>query len=411
MRAVREQGPRLRRGRDASGRPLAAGRPGAHRRDLQSGPPRQLHGRGDPRRPAHRLRPAHGHGRDQRHHHARKTRSPTPPRWPRSTSGTSSTSARCRPCATRGPPTAGGRRQPSTDVLGRPIDDFGLSVRSLNSLKNSNIRTLEDLVEFSEDDLLKVKNVGEKALSEIAELLQREGLNFGMGFEEVDGELRVARPGVPPMAQPSTGAGEASNAASRQGPPALPDRRATAGRMLNNMATSLFEHGRSSPPRPRPRSSGRSPRGSSPWRAGATCTRAGWSSGGSRTARSSAGSSPRSARGSPRGPVATPGSSSWGIASATAPTWPGSSCSPSDRALRDASAKRKGDPSGPLFLDASRYGATALAARRSSSGLHDPVTLQALGADPDPLGRALDQDRARSAGSDTSAASSGCWRG
>jgi DNA-directed RNA polymerase subunit alpha len=92
--------------------------------------------------------------------------------------------------------------------LSRPIDDFGLSVRSLNSLKNSNIRTLKDLVEFSEDDLLKVKNVGEKALSEIAELLQREGLNFGMGFEETDGELRIVRPGVAPMAQPSAGTGE-----------------------------------------------------------------------------------------------------------------------------------------------------------------------------------------------------------
>jgi DNA-directed RNA polymerase subunit alpha len=92
--------------------------------------------------------------------------------------------------------------------LSRPIDDFGLSVRSLNSLKNSNIRTLKDLVEFSEDDLLKVKNVGEKALSEIAELLQREGLNFGMGFEETDGELRVVRPGIAPMAQPSAGTGE-----------------------------------------------------------------------------------------------------------------------------------------------------------------------------------------------------------
>jgi DNA-directed RNA polymerase subunit alpha len=78
----------------------------------------------------------------------------------------------------------------------------------LNSLKNSNIRTLRDLVEFSEDDLLKVKNVGEKALSEIAELLQREGLNFGMGFEETDGELRVIRPGVPPVVQPSTGTGD-----------------------------------------------------------------------------------------------------------------------------------------------------------------------------------------------------------
>jgi len=50
--------------------------------------------------------------------------------------------------------------------------------------------------------------VGEKALSEIAELLQREGLNFGMGFEEADGELRVVRPGVAPMAQPSAGTGE-----------------------------------------------------------------------------------------------------------------------------------------------------------------------------------------------------------
>lgn len=92
--------------------------------------------------------------------------------------------------------------------LARPIDDFGLSVRSLNSLKNSNIRTLKDLVEFSEDDLLKVKNVGEKALSEIAELLQREGLNFGMAFEDTDGELRVLRAGVPPVAHPSAGASE-----------------------------------------------------------------------------------------------------------------------------------------------------------------------------------------------------------
>jgi DNA-directed RNA polymerase subunit alpha len=92
--------------------------------------------------------------------------------------------------------------------LARPIDDFGLSVRSLNSLKNSNIRTLKDLVEFTEDDLLKVKNVGEKALSEIAELLGREGLNFGMAFEDADGELRVLRPGVPPAAHPSAGAAE-----------------------------------------------------------------------------------------------------------------------------------------------------------------------------------------------------------
>ncbi len=84
--------------------------------------------------------------------------------------------------------------------LARPIDDFGLSVRSLNSLKNSNIRTLGDLVQFTEDDLLKVKNVGEKALSEIADLLRGEGLKFGMSFEERDGELRITNPGTEPAA-------------------------------------------------------------------------------------------------------------------------------------------------------------------------------------------------------------------
>jgi DNA-directed RNA polymerase subunit alpha len=92
--------------------------------------------------------------------------------------------------------------------LERLIDDLGLSVRTLNSLKNSNIRTLRDLVELSEHDLLEVKNVGEKALFEIAELLQRESLRFGMGFEEVDGDLVVARAGTPP--NPPSALGDAA---------------------------------------------------------------------------------------------------------------------------------------------------------------------------------------------------------
>ncbi|PYO73603.1 MAG: DNA-directed RNA polymerase subunit alpha, partial [Gemmatimonadetes bacterium] len=89
------------------------------------------------------------------------------------------------------------------EVLARSIDDVGLSVRSVNSLKNSNIRTLGDLVQYREEDLLKVKNVGEKALGEIAELLRREGLNFGMKFEETDTEWKVLDPGMPPQAQAS----------------------------------------------------------------------------------------------------------------------------------------------------------------------------------------------------------------
>src|SRR2546427_44208 len=91
------------------------------------------------------------------------------------------------------------------EVLARSIDDVGLSVRSVNSLKNSNIRTLGDLVQYREEDLLKVKNVGEKALGEIAELLRREGLNFGMKFEETEDELKVVDAGAAPQAQASEG--------------------------------------------------------------------------------------------------------------------------------------------------------------------------------------------------------------
>lgn len=87
--------------------------------------------------------------------------------------------------------------------LERLIDDLGLTVRTLNSLKNSNIRTLKDLVEYSEKELLDVKNVGEKAVAEIGELLQREGLRFSMAFEEADGDYRVVRSGATPATSPS----------------------------------------------------------------------------------------------------------------------------------------------------------------------------------------------------------------
>jgi len=88
---------------------------------------------------------------------------------------------------------------PLRELLAKPIDDCGLSVRSINSLKNSSISTLGDLVTFTEEDLLKVKNVGDKALGEIAEMLRREGLNFGMAFEERDGEIVITDEGKAPV--------------------------------------------------------------------------------------------------------------------------------------------------------------------------------------------------------------------
>ena len=78
------------------------------------------------------------------------------------------------------------------DLLSKSIDDCGLSVRSINSLKNSSISTLGDLVKYSEDDLLKVKNVGDKALKEIMAMLGREGLSFGMTVDEQADELAVS---------------------------------------------------------------------------------------------------------------------------------------------------------------------------------------------------------------------------
>jgi len=82
--------------------------------------------------------------------------------------------------------------------LKTPIDDLELSVRSVNSLKNSNIRSLGDLVRQTESQILQVKNFGKKSLQEIADLLEREGLNFGMRFEENGDGVQVLDWGTPP---------------------------------------------------------------------------------------------------------------------------------------------------------------------------------------------------------------------
>lgn len=84
------------------------------------------------------------------------------------------------------------------DLFRTPIDDLELSVRSVNSLKNSNIRTLGDLVRQTEAQILQVKNFGKKSLQEIAELLEKEGLNFGMRYEEGADGVRILDHGTPP---------------------------------------------------------------------------------------------------------------------------------------------------------------------------------------------------------------------
>ena len=68
--------------------------------------------------------------------------------------------------------------------LDRSVDELELSVRSYNCLKNADIRTIRELVQKSEPDMLKTKNFGRKSLNEIKEILQSMGLHLGMKFDE-----------------------------------------------------------------------------------------------------------------------------------------------------------------------------------------------------------------------------------
>lgn len=65
-----------------------------------------------------------------------------------------------------------------TKALYMSIEELELSVRPLNCLKRAGIFTVEDLVKKSEDDMLKVKNLGRKSLDEIIKKLEAMGLSF-----------------------------------------------------------------------------------------------------------------------------------------------------------------------------------------------------------------------------------------
>ncbi|MCA9413484.1 MAG: DNA-directed RNA polymerase subunit alpha, partial [Candidatus Omnitrophica bacterium] len=71
--------------------------------------------------------------------------------------------------------------------LFRAVDELELSVRSYNCLKAANIRTVAELVQKNENEILKYRNFGRKSLVEIKELLERLGL--GLGMEITDEEI------------------------------------------------------------------------------------------------------------------------------------------------------------------------------------------------------------------------------
>jgi DNA-directed RNA polymerase subunit alpha len=77
---------------------------------------------------------------------------------------------------------------PSTAVnnehLDKSVEELELSVRSYNCLKNANIRTIRELVQKSEPEMLKTKNFGRKSLNEIKEILASMGLSLGMKLDQ-----------------------------------------------------------------------------------------------------------------------------------------------------------------------------------------------------------------------------------
>lgn len=64
------------------------------------------------------------------------------------------------------------------DLLKTPIDKLKLSVRTYNCFKNHEIRTLEDLIQYTEKDLIKLRNFGKKGLLEVITFLDEHGLSL-----------------------------------------------------------------------------------------------------------------------------------------------------------------------------------------------------------------------------------------
>lgn len=81
----------------------------------------------------------------------------------------------------RGEGSGGGQDLTGMDaVLAKNLEEFDLSVRTANCLKNANIQTVRELVSKSEREILEIKNFGKKSLEELQELLVRLGLSFSM---------------------------------------------------------------------------------------------------------------------------------------------------------------------------------------------------------------------------------------
>jgi DNA-directed RNA polymerase subunit alpha len=69
-------------------------------------------------------------------------------------------------------------------VLNTPLEDLELSVRAFNCLKAAKINSLSELVQYTQEELMKFRNFGQKSLSEIEQVLHERGLHFGMDMNK-----------------------------------------------------------------------------------------------------------------------------------------------------------------------------------------------------------------------------------
>ncbi len=90
-------------------------------------------------------------------------------------------------------------------LLETPVTDFDLSVRTRNSLRKMNIRTLADLLQMTEAELRSFKNFGESSLEEIKTMLAQRGLRLGQKAEQ---QNAVAKQKVLDQLKDQTGADE-----------------------------------------------------------------------------------------------------------------------------------------------------------------------------------------------------------
>ena len=81
------------------------------------------------------------------------------------------------------PAAEAGRASQVDPMLMRPVDDLKLTVRSANCLKAESIYYIGDLIQRTENELLKTPNLGRKSLNEIKEVLASRGLTLGMKLE------------------------------------------------------------------------------------------------------------------------------------------------------------------------------------------------------------------------------------